>query len=320
MKKTENSATKTVVARKYSWWIMVMMILPLIGMSIGLPVSANSGIKGVRANILAQDGCGQCARIVTRRALQINGGLIEGNVQQLTADFVNLNDSSALIGNFLVPGTPFIIDNSPNLDPANVVVNGCGDAAPSNYGISLNGNINLAGQIIRQVNPIELAALEAIPTPVSNRNVSINTEAEAEAFNADANSSVDLRNLNLNNNVGAVKVAPGIYGTFNTSAGTQLVLGVAGSSLENPAVYNFQDLNINTGSQLVIVGFVKLRVQNQLGVGSNAQVGVKLADDGGSSGGGGFIDDANLTVDTTHTTSDTSRLQIDLAGNLSLKS
>jgi cytoskeletal protein CcmA (bactofilin family) len=312
-------------SRILRWGVQAFIWGGLFCLTSGSLLPVQAGGKNLRANLQVQDNCTQCAPIITRRALQMNGGRIEGNVQQLTADSVNINSGSTFIGNLLVPGNPNITDNSSTVDAASIISFGCSTTNTNSYNISLNGEINWSGQIIKRSTPMTLASLAPIPMPTANGNVTLNTLAEASAFNSNPSNTNNLRNLVLNAGVGSVEVGPGTYGTFGANDRTELVLGTNSSTVDNPAVYNFQDLYLNTGSQLVIRGYVKLRVQNQLVLASNSTFGCKM--ETLSTGGGPTVEESNLvfneanaTFDGADAISDFQRLQVELAGNLSLNS
>jgi hypothetical protein len=311
--------------KKLRWGVQALIWGGLLCLVSSNFLSVQAGGKNLRAGFQVQDNCTQCAPIVTRRALQMSGGRIEGNVQQLTADSININSGSSLVGNLLVPGNPNIVDNSATVDAASLVSLGCQTTTTNSYNISLNGDINWSGQIVKRYAPVTLAPLAPIPMPTATGNVTLNTVADATAFNNNPNNTINLRNLVLNAGVGRVAVAPGTYGTFGANDRTTLVLGTETSTADNPAVYNFQDLYLNTGSELVIRGYVKLRVQNQLVLASNTTCGCKTED---VNVGTGVVEESNLVFgsgnndafDQAGATSNLQLLQVELAGNLSLNS
>jgi hypothetical protein len=239
--------------RNNQWFVKALLALPLALAFFALPT-------------YAQD-CANCANLVTTKALQLNGGTIKGNVQQINSEFVNLNEGSTLNGSFLVPGTPFIIDNSPNLDPANII---CGATGEYVYGIALNGTINLSGKIVTGKTRDALAAVADVAAATGTQNVAINTAEEAAAFSANPNNGAGLRDLFINVNVGEVSLQPqeATYGNLFTTSGTTLVLGRAGET----TTYNVEQIFVNTGSSVKILGDVTLRVRTQLFISSDAAV------------------------------------------------
>jgi hypothetical protein len=80
-----------------------------------------------------------------------------------------------------------------------------------------------------------------------------------------------LRNLTLNSGAGQVAVPPGTYGSFAANSGTSFVFGVAGST--EPAIYNLQNLTLNSSNGLQIIGPVILTLQNSVSVNSSSTVG-----------------------------------------------
>jgi hypothetical protein len=239
--------------RNNQWFVKALLALPLAIAFFALPTYAQ--------------GCADCANLVTTKALQLNGGTIKGNVQQINSEFVNLNEGSTFDGSFLVPGSPFIIDNSPNLDPANIV---CGASGEFVYGIALNGNINLTGKIVTGKTRDALAPVADVAAATGTQNVAINTVEEAAAFSANPASGNNLRDLFINVNVGEVTLQPqdATYGNIITTSGTTLVLGRAGET----TTYNVEQIFVNTGSSVKILGSVTLRVRSQLFISSDAVV------------------------------------------------
>jgi hypothetical protein len=277
------------------------------------------GMKNLRGGMAFQS-CDRCPGVIVRQGLQMNGGTIEGNVQQLSADFVHINNGSTIMGDLLVPGGPDIVNNSNTVNSSNLVAFGCSSDLFNKYKVLLTGKITFTGQIVTQYPVTTLTPLAPVAAPTGNRQVILSTVAQGEAFNNDPNSSVNLRTLILNSKVGAVQVAPGSYEKLVANSGSQLVLGNASARPDNPAVYNLQDLTLNSGSDLVVIGYVQVRVQRSLVVGAGATAGVKV--------GGPTTEDANLTIDpgvdsltiNTTTSQDITQLRVDGVGNIILNS
>jgi cytoskeletal protein CcmA (bactofilin family) len=313
------SANNNTVNIKMGLRFVAILLLPLISFWLALPAQANVGMKNLRAGIPFQS-CDRCAGVITRQGLQMNGGTIEGNVQQLTADFIHINNGSTIKGDLLVPGNPEVVNNSNTVDSNNLVTLGCSSDLFNKYKVLLTGKVTFTGQIVTQYPTTSFAPLAPVALPTGTRNVVLSTVAEAEAFNNDLNSSLNLRSLVVNSKAGAVKIAPGSYERLTANSGSQLVLGNASNQRDNPAVYNLQDLVLNSDSDLVVVGYVQLRIQRLLVVGAGATAGVKVA--------GGVTEDANLTVDpgvdaltiNTTTSQDITQLRIDGVGSIILNS
>jgi rhamnogalacturonan endolyase len=189
---------------------------------------------------------------LVRHAPDINGEL-DGSFQMLTGENVVLNGSSLVSGDLLVPGTPQLrLNGRPTLVGT---VDEQGDAAPSNYGVTLNGSA-MARYLVRRVNPIAMPVLTAPQAPAGTRNVVLNRTTDVIGDPA------TIRNLTLNGRVGMVALPPGAYGVVTVNGGSGLVLGVAEAT--EPAVYDLQQLRLNGSAAVTIVGPVVLRLADDL--------------------------------------------------------
>ncbi len=185
---------------------------------------------------------------LVRHAPTINGR-VEGSVETLLPESFTLNGGAVITSDLLVPGSPTVrLNGSPTYGGT---LDGDGDAAPSNYTITLNGGARLR-HVVRRTNAVALPAVQAPPAPAGTRDVALNSPGQNPGDFA------TLRNLILNGNVGAVGVPAGTYGTFIVNGSSSLVLGVAGTTV--PAVYNLQGLVVNGGGKVTIVGPVSLTV------------------------------------------------------------
>ncbi len=198
--------------------------------------------------------------VTVRHAPSLNGGTIQGSLQQLNGESATVNGGFAMTGDLLVPGTPTLrINGNPTL--AGTVV-GAGSTSPTGYQITLNGNCSLR-YLRTRTTPVSLPTVSAPPSPTGTRNVTINSAGQSYG------DATTLRDLTLNGNVGMTSVPPGTYGTFTVNGGSGLVLGVAGGL--QAVNYNLQNLNLNGSSMLKIVGPVVLTVAN--GFTANGTVG-----------------------------------------------
>ena len=80
------------------------------------------------------------APAVVQKAPQINGK-VEGNLQMLEAPSVNLNSGAEILGSLLVPGKPTVASNGQG--SFDNVIEGEGNAAPSNYTVRINSGVTL---------------------------------------------------------------------------------------------------------------------------------------------------------------------------------
>ncbi|MGA2853924.1 MAG: Ig-like domain-containing protein, partial [Verrucomicrobiota bacterium] len=198
--------------------------------------------------------------VTVRHAPNLNGGTIQGSVQQLNGENVTVNGGLAMTGDLLVPGTPTLLKNG-NPTFAGTVV-GSGGTSPTGYQVTLNGNCSLR-YLRTRTTPVSLPTVAAPPQPAGTRSVTINSAGQSFGDPA------TLRNLTLNGNAGMISVPPGTYGAFTVNGGNGLVLGVVGGL--QAVNYNLQNLNLNGNSTLKIVGPVVLTVAN--GFTANGTVG-----------------------------------------------
>ena len=189
--------------------------------------------------------------VTTLQSPSLNGGTIQGSLQELTGASFNVNSGFVLTGDLLVPGTPALTLNG-NPSFSGTIV-GTGSASPTGYQVTLNSGCSLR-YLRTRTTPISLATVAAPPSPTGTRSVNINSAGQSYG----AASTLD--NLTLNGNVGMYSVPPGTYGTFSVDGGSGLILGVTGAV--QAVSYNLQNLNLNSGSSLQIVGPVVLTVAN----------------------------------------------------------
>ena len=107
---------------------------------------------------------------VVRHAPNINGGTIEGSLQQLTGESATLNGGVLITGDWWVPGTPTVRTNGqPHLAG---ILPGTGSATPTGYQINLNGHVSL-GYLRSRTDPVTLPTVPAPPQPDGIRTVTI---------------------------------------------------------------------------------------------------------------------------------------------------
>jgi autotransporter-associated beta strand protein len=183
---------------------------------------------------------------LVRHGLALNGDL-DGSAQVLQSESFAVNSNSAVSGDLLVCGTPTVQINGRPLYAGTLT--GPGSAAPTNYTVTLNSGAVIR-HVVRHIDPLAMSAVAAPPAPLGNRDVTINNPTQT------IGNFATLRNLTLNSGGGTVTVPPGSYGTFTVNGSGTLVLGIAGSS--EPAVYNLQFLQINSGASVRLAGPVVL--------------------------------------------------------------
>ena len=191
----------------------------------------------------------------------LNSGIVEGSIQQMLGENVTLGGSASMSGNLFVPGTPSVLlSNTPNYGGT---LDGNGDPSPTNYTVTLNGGTTL-GHVVRRTDPVSLPIVTAPNPPTGTRTVTINNS------NQDIGDWTTVRNLTVNSNVGQIVVPAGAYGDFSAKGGSGFTLGVAGA--HEPSIYHLQNLSLNGGAQVQIVGPVLLVLGNGFSV-NGAMIG-----------------------------------------------
>ncbi|HLL49533.1 MAG TPA: hypothetical protein VK356_02595, partial [Thermomicrobiales bacterium] len=191
---------------------------------------------------------------VVRHAPELNSGRVEGALWQLLPENVVLDGTDVITSDLLVPGTPTVTVGSgkPNFDG---VIEGVESAEPSGYSISISNNASLR-HVITRTNPISLVPVALPPSPAGTRDVSLTKAGEP------IGDPLTLRHLNISGQAGLVAVPPGTYGKFMASGHTSFVLGVEGATVAS--VYNLEELSLSGGSELRVVGPVKLMVKGNV--------------------------------------------------------
>jgi hypothetical protein len=196
---------------------------------------------------------------LVRHAPTLNGR-VEGSVQVITAEDVTLNGGAYVMGELLLPGTPAVqLNGNPTYGGT---LDGAGAMTPTTHKVRLNGGASL-GHVVRRTDAVALPIVAAPPQPIGTRNVSLTKPGESPG------DFTTLKNLTLNSNVGQIVVPPGTYGNFGANAGSGFTLGIAGAI--SPAVYNFQNLTLNSNSTFTVVGPVI--VTAGAGFSTNANMG-----------------------------------------------
>lgn len=186
-------------------------------------------------------------------------GTTVGSVQMMLGESLNLNSTAVVTENLFVPGTPSVqINGNPNFGGT---VDGAGSATPTNYTVLINSGATL-GALVRRTDPVPLPIVAPPPSPSGTRSVVLGSPGQ------DPGDFATLRDLTLNSNAGAVAVPPGTYGSFIANGGSGFVIGVAGGG---PVAYDFQNLTLNSGSTLQVVGPVVITLAN--GTALNTSVG-----------------------------------------------
>ncbi|HEU4768910.1 MAG TPA: hypothetical protein VFS77_16110, partial [Pyrinomonadaceae bacterium] len=191
---------------------------------------------------------------VVRHAPQLNSGRVEGALWQLLPENLVLDGTDVITSDLLVPGTPTVTvgSGSPSFDG---VIPGVESTQPTGYSISINNNAQLR-HVITRTNAISLMPIQAPPAPAGTRDVVLTNAGETIGDPA------TLRHLDISGKAGEIVVPPGTYGRFSAGGHTAFVLGVEGATV--PSVYNLEELTLLGGSELRVVGPIKLTVKNNV--------------------------------------------------------
>ncbi|HEX6285703.1 MAG TPA: hypothetical protein VFZ71_12545, partial [Pyrinomonadaceae bacterium] len=203
---------------------------------------------------------------VVRHAPQLNSGRVEGALWQLTGENVVLDGTDVITSDLLVPGIPTVTLGTGNPSFAGVI-QGVESTQPAGYSVSISNNA-LLRHVITRTNPISLMPIQVPPAPAGPRDVALTEE------NQTIGDPATLRHLTISGKAGAIVVPPGTYGRFSATGHTSFVLGVEGATV--PSVYNLEELLLGGGSQLRVVGPVKLTVKGNVTLSGSA---VGAADD-----------------------------------------
>lgn len=165
---------------------------------------------------------------------------------------------------FLMNGTEIIPATIP---PSPRVVDQGEKLVPTNYRVILHNGTRIEGKIFRQSDTPSLPSVP-VPTPKDN-NLSIDYGTYRPAPNPVR--STNYANVTLNSGP-AVYLAPGNYGRLTANNGTAFILG----DPLNPdveQVYNLEELNLNSGSDIIIVGKVTINLSKGVEINNGSVFG-----------------------------------------------
>jgi RHS repeat-associated protein len=191
---------------------------------------------------------------VVRHAPQLISGRVEGALWQLLPENVTLDGTDVITSDLLVPGIPTVTLGSGNPSFSGVI-QGVESTQPTGYSISISNNARLR-HVITRTNPMSLMPIQAPPAPAGTRDVAL-TEDDQTIGNP-----ATLRHLTISGKADTVVVPPGTYGSFSAIGHTAFVFGVEGATA--PSVYNLEELSLGGGSELRVVGPIKLTVKGNV--------------------------------------------------------
>ena len=161
----------------------------------------------------------------------------------------------------LEPGTPSVVKNGSVTMQGTIV--GTGSSQPTGYTVTLNGPCSLR-YLRTRVDPVTMPPVAAPAPPKGTRSVTMTKAGQSPGDFA------TIRNLTLNGNVGLVTVPAGNYGNFTVNGAAGFTFGTAGST--QPAIYNLQNLTLNSTARIVVAGPVIVVLAN--GLTANGKVGI----------------------------------------------
>lgn len=189
--------------------------------------------------------------VIVRHAPVLQGGSkVKGSMQQLLGEDVSLSGGTWIFGDYCAPGTPLVTVNGHPVFQG--VLPGSGSPLPDNYSFTIGGHAKLR-YLRSKTDPVTLASVAAPPGPTGTRKVTITRSSQSPGdFST-------LKDLRVRWRGGMVAVPPGTYGKFSASGRRNgFIFGSADDS--TPAVYNLQELELDTGTQLKVAGPVILTV------------------------------------------------------------
>jgi hypothetical protein len=222
------------------------------------------------------------------------GSLVYATPTSGTMNSITFNSGAQIIGgNLYLPGTPTIrlsngttwstatdssfsshiegweYDSSGNktVQTTPRVIDETGSTEPSNYTVSFNKSSLLEGKVVRRHTSPSFPVIAAPPSPDSSGSTSLNSPP-GTALSASNFSTITINS----SNVGDVSLNAGHYANLTANNGTAFVLG----DPNNPdvtQVYSFQSLNLNSSSDLKIVGKVIVTVAGTINLNSGSVLG-----------------------------------------------
>jgi RHS repeat-associated protein len=196
---------------------------------------------------------------ISRQTPNLNNGRIEGNLRVFEGNNFNINGGFQLTQDLFVVGSPTIRTNG-NSSYGGTVNDG-GSATPSNYTVTLNGNVTLPGKIHIRADAIALPSdiPASVPQPQGTRDININNAGDVNSIGNWAT----VRDLNVNVANLTIDVPPGNYRQFTLNGSSRL-------NFAN-GTYNFSDkIHINGGSSVQATGLVTITVGQTMDVDGGA--------------------------------------------------
>lgn len=191
--------------------------------------------------------------VVSKTPPQLNQGRVKGSVRVMNGGNFNLNSGLTIDGSLLVPGTPEIRVNGGATAPP--ILAGTGALEPSNHRITLSNGATL-GSITRRVDGESLPTATAPLAGTGTRHVHLNQPGDSPGDFA------TIKSLTLNAQGASLTLSPGRYERITINGAGTITL--QGGTASAPALYQIQQLDLNSGSRISVTGPVELRLKNSL--------------------------------------------------------
>lgn len=195
---------------------------------------------------------------IIRKGVTLNSATIQGSLQILNADDVTVGGNGRIAGTLYLPGMP-TLRLTGQAAIANTV-DGTGSATPTAHTVRMTGQGSIT-TLTRRTNPTAMPIVAPPAAPTGTRNVVLNSASDPIGAWA------TVRNFTMNGNAGSATMPGGAYGDVTVGGQNTLVLGVAGTT--TPTVYSFQNLVLNGGSSVRVVGPVVVTVGSNVALNGN---------------------------------------------------
>ncbi len=222
------------------------------------------------------------------------GSLIYATPASGSMNSITFNSNARILnGNLYLPGTPTVRRTSGTVwSPANddqfaAVIQGWefnaagqktvqttprvidedGSIQPTNYSVTFNNNALLEGKVVRRHDSPAFPEVAPPPPPQSSGSTSLNSPPPGPI------SATQFSNVTINSSgVGDVRLNPGNFNNLTANNGTAFVLGDPNNP-DVPQYYSFNNLTLNSNSDLKIVGKVVITVGNSITINSGSVLG-----------------------------------------------
>ena len=166
--------------------------LPLLGMCLALfPSLTKAEILGGTA--------------IVRHAPSVNSAIVEGSLQILLPENLQMQGEATVTGELRVPGNPTLIRQG-NVSVGSIAT-GRGRASPPNYQVKMDERVHV-GTFRTRVDAVAMPVVPVLLAPTGTRSLDVNGSGQR------VGNWRTIRDLTLNNHAGSFVAPEGKYGTF----------------------------------------------------------------------------------------------------------